>query len=209
MSTQPHISEPLQNTQLQNTQLQNTQPQNTQPQNVHVPHVVSNAGPEQNTSLALQISAQERRISELTNSLGDRNKQLQKFQTEKKAEMEALMSGVKSWIANLDVKSDVHKEEFTKGLERLVDTSSFDNGVWQVMTCASASAAKQEEMYQTLKTQYDELSQQKQGGTFGSSDNRLGDKRRALEDPSMHDSAPQDIWSAFIADVNQTGYNIM
>jgi hypothetical protein len=165
--------------------------------------------PEQNTSLIQQVAAQEKRIAELTNSLGDRNQKLVKFQSEKKAEMEALMTGMKSWISNLDVKSDSHKEEFTKGLERLVDTSSFDNGVWQVMTCASASAALKEEQYQSLKTQYDELQQRSQGGVFASTDYRLGDKRPAEGDPSSESSAVPDIWSHFIADVAQTGYNVM
>ena len=188
------------------TQLQQ-QPPIQQPQ--VAPQHVSNAPPSDQTSLVQQVAAQEKRIAELTNSLGDRNQQLQKFQSEKKAEMEALMTGMKSWISNLDVKSDSHKAEFTKGLERLVDTSSFDNGVWQVMTCASASAAKQEEQYQTLKTQYDELQQRSQGGVFGNTDHRLGDKRRADADPSSESSAVPDIWSSFIADVSKTGYQVV
>jgi len=195
MSTQAPISEP-QMTQLQHPPV--------------APPIVPNAVPaEQPNSLVQQVAAQEKRIAELTNSLGDRNQQLQKFQSEKKAEMEALMTGMKSWISNLDVKSDTHKEEFTKGLERLVDTSSFDNGVWQVMTCASASAALKEEQYQTLKTQYDELNQRSQGGVFGGPEQRLGDKRRAVDQPSEQSSAVPDIWSSFIADVSQTGYNMI
>ncbi|KAJ1467491.1 hypothetical protein T484DRAFT_1858687 [Baffinella frigidus] len=155
------------------------------------------------------VSAQEKRIAELTTSLGDRNAQLQKFQSEKKAEMEALMSGMKSWISNLDVKNDMHKDEFEKGLQRLVDTSSFDNGVWQVMTCASASAAKQEELYQTLKGQYDELQQRNAGGVFGQPDQRVGEKRRADGEPDTSVVCTPDIWSNFIADVSRTGYQVM
>jgi DNA repair exonuclease SbcCD ATPase subunit len=188
------------------TQLQQ-QPLLQQPQ--VVPQHVPNAPTSDQNSLVQQVAAQEKRIAELTNSLGDRNQQLQKFQSEKKAEMEALMTGMKSWISNLDVKSDSHKEEFTKGLERLVDTSSFDNGVWQVMTCASASAAKQEELYQTLKTQYDELQTRSQGGVFGNTEHRIGDKRRAADDPAIESSAVPDIWSSFIADVSKTGYQVM
>ena len=202
MSTQANIIDPP-TTQLQQQPLVQQQPQVAQP------HASNAPTPSDQTSLVQQVAAQEKRIAELTNSLGTRNQQLQKFQSEKKAEMQALMTGMKSWIENLDVKSDSHKEEFTKGLERLVDTSSFDNGVWEVMTCASASAARQEEQYQTLKTQYDELQQRSQGGVFGNMEQRVGDKRPALEDPSAASSAAPDIWSSFIADVSRTGYNVI
>jgi hypothetical protein len=182
----------------------------TQLQAQPAPTLVQAPVPTENqNSLLLQVSAQEKRIAELTTSLGDRNAQLQKFQSEKKAEMEALMSGMKSWISNLDVKNDMHKDEFEKGLQRLVDTSSFDNGVWQVMTCASASAAKQEELYQTLKGQYDELQQRNAGGVFGQPDQRVGEKRRADGEPDTSVVCTPDIWSNFIADVSRTGYQVM
>jgi hypothetical protein len=165
-------------------------------------------GPTDPNSLMLQVSTQEKRISELTQSLNDRNSKLQKFQTEKKSEMEALMAGMKQWIQNLPVKSDSHRQEFEKGLQRLVDTSSFDNNVWQVMSCASASAAKMEEQYQVLKGQYDELQQRNTGGFFGNDDQRVGDKRPPDGDPNTDAGATPDIWSAFISDVATTGYQV-
>ncbi|KAJ1464190.1 hypothetical protein T484DRAFT_3647067, partial [Baffinella frigidus] len=115
-------------------------------------------------SILQQVASQEKRIVELNKTLNDRNQTLAKFQTEKKTEMEALMAGMKQWIGNLDVKNEGHKDEFEKGLQRLVDTSSFDNGVWQVMVSASACAAKKEEDYQALKIQFEELNQQKVEG---------------------------------------------
>ncbi|KAJ1466242.1 quinon protein alcohol dehydrogenase-like superfamily [Baffinella frigidus] len=75
-------------------------------------------------SILQQVATQERRIAELNKSLADRNQTLAKFQTEKKSEMEALMS------------------------------------------------AKKEEDYQALKTQYEELNQQKDGGVSGTMEAR-------------------------------------
>jgi hypothetical protein len=49
-----------------------------------VPHPI---GSDQQNSLMLQVSSQERRIAELSKSLDERNGQLVKFQSEKKAEM--------------------------------------------------------------------------------------------------------------------------
>ncbi|KAJ1463965.1 hypothetical protein T484DRAFT_1923139 [Baffinella frigidus] len=99
--------------------------------------------------------------------------------------MEALMAGMKQWIGNLDVKNEGHKDEFEKGLQRLVDTSSFDNGVWQVMVSASACAAKKEEDYQALKIQIEELNQQKSGGVFNNADEHVGGKHQANGEPDQ------------------------
>jgi uncharacterized coiled-coil protein SlyX len=159
-----------------------------------------------NKSILQQVASQEKRIVELNKALTDRNQTLQKFQTEKKTEMEALMSGMRQWISNLDVKNEGHKEEFEKGLQRLVDTSSFDNGVWQVMVSASACAAKKETDYQALKIQFEELNQQKGGGVFSNADERVGGKRAANGEPDQGVGSSADIWSNFIADVATSGY---
>ena len=97
-----------------------------------VPHPV---GSDQQNSLMLQVSSQERRIAELSKSLDERNGQLVKFQSEKKAEMEALLSGMRSWLGNLDLKSETHRQEFDNGLERLVEKSMFDNGKHPTLLC--------------------------------------------------------------------------
>ncbi|KAJ1464795.1 hypothetical protein T484DRAFT_1757831 [Baffinella frigidus] len=103
---------------MQTPQLANTQV---------APHPIATTN-EQQTSLMLQVSSQERRIAELTASLGERNNQLQKFQTEKKEEMQALLQGMRSWLGNLDIKSETHRKEFDDGLERIVNEHAFDNG---------------------------------------------------------------------------------
>jgi DNA helicase IV len=154
-----------------------------------------------------QVATQERQITELKQQLQERNQRLDKFQTAKKAEMEAMMSGMRDWIKNLELKNENYRADFEKGLQRLVDNSADDNGVWQVMCEASASATKKEEQYQVLKQQYDELKQRSNGGEFGTSDARVGDKRQALDEPGTGASAAGDIWSQFIADVTVTGYN--
>jgi hypothetical protein len=158
------------------------------------------------TSIMQQVASQERKITELQQMLEERNQRLVKFQSAKKAEMEAMLTGMREWITNLDLKNENYRADFEKGLQRLVDTSADDNGVWQVMCEASASASKKEEQYQTLKLQYDELKQKTQGGEYGNSDARLGDKRPALEPPCASAGATTDIWSQFIADVAVTGY---
>jgi hypothetical protein len=101
-----------------------------------VPHPI---GSDQQNSLMLQVSSQERRIAELSKSLDERNGQLVKFQSEKKAEMEALLTGMKSWLSNLDIKSETHRKEFDNGLDRLVEKSMFDNGMYEPLPFACKS----------------------------------------------------------------------
>jgi chromosome segregation ATPase len=162
----------------------------------------------ENTSIMQQVATQERQIAELKGQLQERNARLDKFQTAKKAEMEAMMSGMRDWIKNLELKNENYRADFEKGLQRLVDNSADDNGVWQVMCEASASATKKEEQYQVLKQQYDDLKQKTNGGEFGSSDARIGEKRSALDSPDTGAAIPGDIWSQFIADVSVSGYNV-
>jgi len=161
----------------------------------------------ENSSIMQQVATQERQINELKQMLSERNSKLDKFQSAKKVEMEAMLSGMRDWIKNLELKNEKYRADFEKGLQRLVDTSSDDNGVWQVMCEASASAVKKEEQYQTLRKQYDELKQKSNGGEFASSDSRVGDKRPAMDEPDNVTASTGDIWSQFIADVSVTGYN--
>ena len=160
----------------------------------------------EHTSIMQQVASQERKINELQQMLTERNQRLDKFQSAKKVKMEAMLTGMREWITNLDLKNENYRADFEKGLQRLVDNSADDNGVWQVMCEASASATKKEEQYQNLKVQYDDLKQKTQGGEYGNSDARLGDKRSALKPPCASAGATEDIWSQFIADVAVTGY---
>jgi hypothetical protein len=169
--------------------------------------LIASVNSNENISIIQQVATQERKIAELQQMLQERNQRLEKFQHAKKAEMEAMLTGMREWITNLDLKNENYRADFEKGLQRLVDNSADDNGVWQVMCEASASASKKEEQYQTLKLQYEDLQQKTQGGEYGTSNARSGDKRPALEPPCNSAGATGDMWSQFIADVTVTGYN--
>lgn len=157
-------------------------------------------------SLMQQVAALQRQNGELNKRLQHNTEKLTQFQVAKKKEMEALMQGMQEWIKKLGLQNDNHRQEFEKGLQRLVNNGADDNGVWQVMVSASAVAAQREQEYQTLKTQFDELQKQRTGGEFASAGERVGEKRSADGDPAMESSAG-DIWASFIADVSTTGYS--
>jgi chromosome segregation ATPase len=158
------------------------------------------------TSLMQQVAALQRQNDELNKRLHQNTERLSQFQAAKKKEMEALMQGMQEWMKKLGVQNDNHRQEFEKGLQRLVNNGADDNGVWQVMVSASAAAAQREQEYQTLKTQFDELQRQRHGGEFGDSVARVGEKRPADGEPPA-DASVGDIWASFIADVSSTGYH--
>lgn len=162
-------------------------------------------------SIMQQVAAQERRIADLTRQLEEKNTKLDRFQTAKRQEMEALLTGLKEWLTKLGLASDNDRAEVEKGLQRLVNNGADDNGIWRVMVTASANARQREDEYQQLKTQYEELQKRQPavpmpGSEFDSSDARVGSKRPADADPPSESVG--DIWSAFIADVSSTGYGI-
>ena len=170
---------------------------------------VTPSASEQGSSILQQVAAQERRIAELQRQLEDKNQKFDRFQTAKKQEMEALLAGLKDWLTKIGLQSDNDRMEVEKGLQRLVNNGADDNGIWRVMVTASANARQREDEYQQLKIAYDELQNHSAPKAmhvgFDDAETRVGSKRAADEDPAAESSVP-DIWNAFIADVNQTGY---
>jgi len=159
-------------------------------------------------SILQQVAAQERRIAELQRQLEDRNTKLDRFQTAKKQEMEALLSGLKDWLAKIGLPSENDRNEVEKGLQRLVNNGADDNGIWRVMVTASSNSRQREVEYQELKIKYDELQSRSPAAPapeFDCADARAGSKRAAEGEP-VADSVG-DLWGAFIADVSSTGYN--
>ena len=45
---------------------------------------------------------------------------------------------MKKWTDAIDTKDEKVKDDFEVGLDKLVKNSAEDNGVWQMMVCASA-----------------------------------------------------------------------
>ena len=50
----------------------------------------------------------------------------------------ALDTFMKKWTDAIDTKDEKVKDDFEVGLDKLVKNSAEDNGVWQMMVCASA-----------------------------------------------------------------------
>jgi len=156
-------------------------------------------------SMLQKMAEQQKMIAELTHQVQAKEQDVQKLSEKQRAEMKHLYDTVISkWVDSLDTSNEKAREEFKNGMVRLAENADRENGIWEVVCCASAmtardreNAAKKEEEFQNLQKNYDELKTQIQGGNFISEDSRIaGNKRPATEQPHVQGGCV-DIWSQF------------
>jgi hypothetical protein len=66
---------------------------------------------------------------------------------------------MKKWMDACETKDDKCKEQFKNSMEKLVQSSVEENGVWQMMVAASALHQRQEHDLDTLRVENDTLKQ--------------------------------------------------
>lgn len=156
-------------------------------------------------SMLQKMAEQQKMIAELTQQVQVKEQDVQKLSEKQRAEMKHLYDTVISkWVDSLDTGNEKAREEFKNGMVRLAETADRENGIWEVVCCASAmsardreNATKKEEEFQKLQKNYDDLKTQIQGGNFISEDSRVaGNKRPATEQPHVQGGGV-DIWSQF------------
>ena len=111
----------------------------------------------------------------------------------------ALDTLMKKWMDAVDTKEPKVKDDFKTGLEKLVQNSAEDNGVWQMMVSASALHERQEHDLEKLRSENTDL-RRRVDGIYAAPESRAGSKRPAGEQLSREDVAPDetgDIWANF------------
>jgi cell division protein FtsB len=153
------------------------------------------------TSILAQIAKLEQHNASLKNELTNKSQEVSKLSEKKRQEMKIVYDTVLSkWVDTLDATKPEARDLFKNGLQNLAEKTEDENGIWQVVMCASANAAKKEGEYQALQAQYDQLKQRAEGGQFGREDDRIGSKRSALappEEEACMRSGGKDVWSEF------------
>ena len=140
---------------------------------------------ENNTKLNMQLKEQVERNGKLS----------QKTREGMQSALDTLM---KKWMDAVETKDDKVKDQFKCGLEKLVNNSAEDNGVWQMMVSASALHERQAHNLETLQLENNEL-KQRLDSSYENVDSRVGTKRVAETEISREDvkSDLVDIWSEF------------
>ena len=161
------------------------------------------------SNMLRHIEQLERRLQQRDGELNDAKSRVEKFSQRTREGMQsALDSLMKKWMDAVETKDDNCKTEFKKGMERLVQNSAEDNGVWQMMVAASALHEKQEHNLDQLRLQNDELKQKIDGHYATSSsrtDNSLGKRKADDEVDRSHVEAEStaNIWESFAQDMTQ------
>eukprot|EP00960_Hanusia_phi_P056853 763388-Hanusia_phi.AAC.4 len=101
------------------------------------------------------------------------------------------------WVDAVDTKDEQVKKTFLDGMQRMVQNSAEDNGVWQMMVQASNLYDRQTHELDQLRIENSQLKERVQG-TFGSEDARMsGDKRKADQELERPAAISGDIWADF------------
>ena len=112
----------------------------------------------------------------------------------------ALDSLMKKWMDAVETKDDKVKDSFKDGLNKLVEKSAEDNGVWQMMVAASSLHERQTHDLDSLRTLNTELKTQVDG-MYGDAESRtIGRKSKACEQLARDDVVTEkadDIWGYF------------
>ena len=160
------------------------------------------------TNMLRHIEMLERKLSERDTELVDAKGRVEKFSQRTREGMQsALDSLMKKWMDAVETKDDKCKEEFKKGMEKLVQNSAEDNGVWQMMVAASSLYEKQEHNLDQLKGENNDL-KQRIDGSFSSFDSRtersLGKRKADTEADRSSVGLPggeTNIWQDFANDM--------
>jgi len=127
------------------------------------------------TALLQQVQVMQEKIGKLTEG--------------KKAEMQkALDTVINDWLV-ASVEDEKVRDEFKKGMSRLVDQTAEESGVWRVVCCASNVYAKKLEELENMRIQVENVKKQ---GDFRDE----GSRKRPLED-SDKPAEEKNIWEEF------------
>ncbi|MEY3183913.1 MAG: hypothetical protein RLZZ613_601 [Pseudomonadota bacterium] len=105
--------------------------------------------------------------------------------------------------ANVDAIVALLPSDFKHGMEKLVQNSAEENGVWQMMVAASALHNRQEHDLNKLRMENNTL-KEKIDGQYATSESRTGalGKRKAEHDADEHaeHATTEDLWGSFAKD---------
>eukprot|EP00961_Rhodomonas_salina_P012825 172772-Rhodomonas_salina.5 len=117
--------------------------------------------------------------SELNAQLQATNSKVSKLTEKTKEDMNnKLNTTISTWLEGIDTANETKKKEFRAGLERLVNNTAEDSGIWQVVACASEQHMHSVTELERLRVEKDALQKRLDGGKFANEDSRVGQKRK-------------------------------
>jgi hypothetical protein len=163
-----------------------------------------------------KMADQQSQIANLNVQLQTKSEDVAKLSEKQRREMKHIYDTViTQWVDQQDGVNPETRDEFKNGIMRLAEEAKEDNGIWQVVMCASSSAhrdrenaIKKETEFQALNTSYQELKTRVDGGRFSNEEARVGSKRSAADEVPHHQAGGgNDIWDQFSTYMKSTYQN--
>ena len=140
---------------------------------------------EEKTRLVQLLEAERERVKEV-------QARAEKMSEGKRNEMrQALETVITNWLQD-SVKDEKVREEFKQGMNRLVENTAEDSGVWQVVACASNVHAQRLQELERFRLENEEL-KARGNGDFRDEGTRKRGRDEAVEPPS----GSGNIWTEF------------
>ena len=161
----------------------------------------SHVGQHDLSSILSQVRGLEEEKARLLQMLETERERLKEAQARadkmsegKRNEMrQALETVISNWLQDA-VKDEKVREEFKQGMNRLVENTAEESGVWQVVACASNVHAQHLQELERFRLENEEL-KARAGGEFRDEASR----KRGRDDPpgGGADAVPGNIWTEF------------
>jgi len=140
---------------------------------------------EEKTRLVQLLEAERERVKEV-------QARAEKMSEGKRNEMrQALETVITNWLQD-SVKDEKVREEFKQGMNRLVENTAEDSGVWQVVACASNVHAQRLQELERVRLENEEL-KARGGGDFRDEASR----KRGRDEAEPAASGSGNIWTEF------------
>lgn len=142
------------------------------------------------------LEEEKARLMQLLESERERIKEVQaradKMSEGKRNEMrQALETVITNWLQD-SVQDERVREEFKKGMGRLVEDTAEDSGVWQVVACASNVHARRLQELEAMRVENEKL-KARDTGDFRDESTR----KRPREEGGAHGDTGGNIWLEF------------
>lgn len=112
----------------------------------------------------------------------------------------ALDTLMKKWMDAVETKDEKVKDHFKEGMNKLVQNSAEENGVWQMMVAASALHERQIHDLDKLRTENDEM-RKSIDGRFALPESRKRAADEQLDRLSVEPGSSAGMWDDFARDI--------
>jgi len=149
----------------------------------------------------------EMQTSQLQQQLDEQINKNKKISEKTRQNMQNILDTIMTkWVDATTANDENVKKTFLEGMQRMVQNSAEDNGVWQMMVQASSLYERQTHELDQLKIENSHL-KEAMNGTFGREDARIsvGDKRKADGELERPPAVSGDPWAEFASIISSNG----